>query len=509
VKAFLMHRDQDFDLERELPANEQDLTQDLELDTLFNAMATADKFLLEVAKRAVLLSLADPDAMVYRQRVLADCLEQPAIVREIYDLAVEAIEGKKKAYGFFFRDSPDMILNGSVNVLEFFVGILKRLRQIGDEHAGKFRSEGFVRFFAMLAQELDDAYFETIEGHLRRLRFRRGALISAELGKGNKGIRHVLRKPLEQSWKERLSLKTPRSYSFTIPDRDENGFKALEELRGKGINVVANALAQSTDHILGFFSMVRTELAFYVGCLNLHEQLAEKGEPTSVPVPLAPDELAFSAQGLYDVCLSLHLDARAVGNDVNADEKVLVMITGANQGGKSTFLRGVGLAQLMMQCGMFVPAESFTANVCNGVFTHYKREEDVTMESGKLDEELSRMSDIADAITPHGIVLCNESFASTNEREGSEIARQIVRPLMEAGIKVFFVTHMFDLAHSLYVEAADHALFLRAERRPDGRRTFRLLEGEPLPTSYGEDSYRRIFGTAPDAAPEPAAEVRR
>ena len=180
-----MHRDQDFDLERELPANEQDLTQDLELDTLFNAMATGDKFLLEVAKRAVLLSLADPDAMVYRQRVLADCLEQPAIVREIYDLAVEAIEGKKKAYGFFFRDSPDMILNGSVNVLEFFVGILKRLRQIGDEHAGKFRSEGFVRFFAMLAQELDDAYFETIEDHLRRLRFRRGALISAELGKGN------------------------------------------------------------------------------------------------------------------------------------------------------------------------------------------------------------------------------------------------------------------------------------------------------------------------------------
>jgi DNA mismatch repair ATPase MutS len=60
--------------------------------------------------------------------------------------------------------------------------------------------------------------------------------------------------------------------------------------------------------------------------------------------------------------------------------------------------------------------------------------------------ELSRISAIIDKITPHSIALFNESFASTNEREGSEIARQIVRALLEAKIKVFYVTHMFDLA---------------------------------------------------------------
>ncbi len=64
---------------------------------------------------------------------------------------------------------------------------------------------------------------------------------------------------------------------------------------------------------------------------------------------------------------------------------------------------------------------------------------------------------------------------------------------MEAGIKVLFVTHLFDLANGFYLQELDTALFLRAERQPDGRRTFRLVEGEPLPTSYGEDSYRRIF----------------
>ncbi len=56
------------------------------------------------------------------------------------------------------------------------------------------------------------------------------------------------------------------------------------------------------------------------------------------------------------------------------------------------------------------------------------------------------MSSIVDNMTPSSIVLLNESFASTNEREGSEIARQIVRALLETGIKVFYVTHLFDLA---------------------------------------------------------------
>ena len=128
------------------------------------------------------------------------------------------------------------------------------------------------------------------------------------------------------------------------------------------------------------------------------------------------------------------------------------MITGANQGGKSTFLRSVGLAQLMMQAGMFVAAGSFTATTCTGLFTHYKREEDATMEKGKLEEELARMSGIADQITAGGLLLCNESFASTNEREGSEIARQIIRALTEAGIRIAFVTHLYDLAERLHAE---------------------------------------------------------
>jgi DNA mismatch repair ATPase MutS len=208
----------------------------------------------------------------------------------------------------------------------------------------------------------------------------------------------------------------------------------------------------------------------------------------------------LTGRGLYDVCLSLIIRERVVGNDVAGDGKALVMITGANRGGKSTLLRGLGLAQLMMQCGMFVAAESFRADVRGGMFTHFKREEDASLRSGKLDEELGRMSTLVDLVTPNSLVILNESFASTNEREGSEIARQIVRALLESGVKVFYVTHLYDLAHGFHGEQRADMLFLRAERESDGHRTFRLIEGEPLPTSFGEDVYRRIFQAGGQAA---------
>jgi len=495
-----MYRDRDFDLQQQLAWNEQAVTQDLELNTLFNTMALGDSFLFDVARSAVLSGLKDDlNTIRYRQDILKDCLKYPFIVKGIYDLAVGTIEAEKKAYWSLFN-YPDAILRRSIEVLQLFVGMLTKLRNIADEHAEKFDSEGFKALFAMLKRELSDDYFAEVQSHLKRLKFRGGILVSGELGKGNKGVNYILRRRGDQklNWVNRILAPQSPSYSFHLHPRDESGARALSELRDRGVNLVANALAQSTDHILSFFSMLRTELAFYIGCLNLHGQLTKKGEQMCFPLPVAVDERHHSFAGLYDVCLTLSLEHRVVGNDVNADEKDLVIITGANQGGKSTFLRSVGLAQLMMQSGMFVPAQSFCSNVCNGLFTHYKREEDVTMKSGKLDEELNRMSDIVDHVTPNSMLLFSESFAATNEREGSEIARQIVRALLEKRIKVFFVTHLYELAHGFYDKKMENALFLRAERRPDGSRTFKLIEGEPLQTSYGEDLYCRIFSSKDD-----------
>jgi DNA mismatch repair ATPase MutS len=462
MKAFIMYKDRDFDIRQTLPRNEQALTQDLELNTLFNAMALDDKFLFQDAKSAVLSGLNnDLDTIGYRQNIFMDCLKHPSVVRDIYAIAVGAIEGEKKSYWGFIARYPAAILHRAIEVLQVFLTMLKKLRNLADEHADKFESEGFRAFFAMLKKELGDEYFVRVENHLTELKFRGGVLISAELGKGNTGANYVLCKSQknQQGCMERIFAEKPPVYTFYLHPRDENGARALSELNNRGVNFVANALAQSTDHILSFFNSLRAELAFYLGCLNLHERLSQKGEPTCFPMAVAPGERRLSFNGLYDVCLALSLKQRVVGNDVTAYDKELVIITGANEGGKSTFLRSVGLSQLMMQSGMFAPAESFSSDVCDGLFTHYKREEDVTMKSGKLDEELSRMSDIVDNIAASSMLLFNESFAATNEREGSEIARQIICGLLERRLKIFFVTHLYEFAHGFYDKKNGKHLF--------------------------------------------------
>lgn len=517
MKALLMYRDRDFDprqilsrRERELharnadptldlrpllPWNEAALTQDLGLGILFNAMAAGDKFLFEVAMVAVLSSVTDLDTILYRQHIIADCMKNETIVRDIYRIAIEAIEQEKKSYWSYFGRYPSGIVHRAVDVLQMFVVMLKRLRAVADQHAAEFASDGFTRLFEMLKTELSDEYFAQVNRHLRQLQFRRGVLISAELGKGNKGKNYVLRRPHghNQHLLARLFGKRPPAYTFQLHPRDEHGARALSALNDRGLNLVGNALARSTDHILSFFQMLRTELAFYIGCLNLHTQLRQINEPTCLPLPAHAGERKLLFSGLYDVSLALSAGTKVVGNDLNADHKSLCIITGANTGGKSTFLRSVGLAHLMMQAGMFVAADSFSCEIGNGLFTHYKREEDATMESGKWDEELSRMSDIVNHIKPNSIVLLNESFASTNEREGSEIAGQIVRALLDKNVKVFFVTHLYHFANGFFEKRSEDTTFLRAERRPDGTRPFKLIEAEPLQTSYGEDLYKAIF----------------
>jgi hypothetical protein len=336
MKVLLMHRDRDFDLQQSGPWNERALTQDLELDTLLRAMAGDNEFLFEVARKALLSGPRnDVATILYRQEALKDCLRNPTVVRELYDLMVATIERSKREWWGISGHYASSMLYSAVDLLEMSLGMLRNLKSIAEAAAARFDSEAFSTLFAMLRKELGDEYLDSVQDHLTELKFRKGVLLSAELGEGNEGTNYALRRSRdkEPGWLARILGKGPPAHTFYIADRDETGARILSNMRYRGISRVAIALAESADHVLSFFNMLRTELAFYVGCLNLHGKLLGKEEPVCFPTPATAGERRHRFSGLYDVCLSLHMERRIVGNVVNADGKSLTIITGANQGG--------------------------------------------------------------------------------------------------------------------------------------------------------------------------------
>ena len=363
----------------------------------------------------------------------------------------------------------------------------------------------------MLACELGDDYFALVGRQLNRLNFRDGVLVSAGLGRGLRGQDYTLRRPLEPegNWFSRVlkrlidwalsqglfRRRRPDAYTIYLAPRDEAGARAMSELRDRGVAIAADALAKSVEHIDSFFRMLQTELAFYVGCLNLHERLLALRAPFTFP-PLEAGVASFRGQGsLRRLSRVQHEQAPCRQRD--RGRRKMPDHRDGRQSGRQDHVsrkrrpRATDVAKRHVCAGR----EPSSLNVVDGLFTHFKREEDATMKSGKFDEELSRMNDIVDALTPNALILFNESFAATNEREGSEIARQIVSALLERPHKVVFVSHQYAFTHGFYERRLSTALFLRADRQPDGRRTFKLVEGEPLSTSFGEDVYREVFGS--------------
>lgn len=495
MQVLLMYQDKDFDETKDFPFESDALISDLELEPIFQAMSNEDEFIYNISKKALLDSLKTKDEIIYRQDILKDCLKNRQTVHDIYNLTIKSIEKKHENLLGIFGRFPGSLLSSSVSLLEMYFELLKKLREIANLHLKDFTSSGFQRFFKMIQDELDDEYLKIVKKHLKELRFKKGVLISAQLGRANEGINYTLRRDKRalKGWIGKVFTKKSKEYAYTLHPRDDAGATILRNIRDEGLNDVALSLSASAKHVDNFFKNLRKELAFYIGCMSLERKLKNLRCAITFPKIDTSDNFSLLEKDLYDVSLSLLFEDKPIGNDINANGKKLIMITGANQGGKSTFLRSIGLAFLMMQCGMFVGALSFSSSLCSGIFTHFKKEEDKSLKSGKFDEELLRMSQIIEHISKNALVLFNESFASTNEAEGSQIAKQIIKALLEKDIRVFFVTHMFELSNHFYNEDKKEYLFLRANRDETGKRDFKIIKAPPLKTSYAKDIYEKIF----------------
>lgn len=495
MKARLMFPEKDYDPASDMAPNSADLTQDLEMKTLFSAMADGDEFLLKIASSVLLSSPANNHATVqWRQAILQDCLLHEESIRSLYAITLEPIQIRKSMFLISGGRHPSLMLSDGRRSLEALQDVLKKLYNFALQEKDKFESQGLRTLCAMLADQLAPDYLAEMKRHLATLHFDNGLLFSARLGSGNTGKDFTPRffVPERWAWLKEWFGDAPDHYRFSVDPRDESGARELADLRDEVLKNIAHSTLQASKHVEGFFNMLRSELAFYIGCLNLKKNLAARNCPICIP-SLSDSPCTLQFEDLRDPSLSLTLDKPAIGNDLTTTTTSLVLITGANQGGKSTFLRSLGLARLMLQAGMFVVAKQFKADLRDGVFTHYRRREDKDLKSGKFDEELSRMNAIIERLGKAPFLLFNESFAATNEREGSEVARQIIAALAEAGGHVIFVTHMYALAEDFEKNDAVKTCFLRADRDESGQRSFKILRGEPQTTSFGRDLYSRIF----------------
>ncbi len=495
MKVYLMYPNRDFFVKEDNPWEGEDLFQDLGLDIICEKMSQGDELLFNVAKSVFLWREEEVQAIYYRQEVLKDCLRHPDMVKRLYDLTQRFMERRKKQWFWLSPRyaSASSILSSARGMLRSCLDLLEDLREIAHSYIDVVESPGLIKFFHTIEEEITTEYLSLIEKHLHIMRFEDGVLLRARLGRYNRGINYVLCLPRTPTHKWLKKIFSPSSgYSFSLHPRDHNGARALGEIRDRGIASVAKAMAQAALHLESYFKTLQREVAFYLGAINLYKEIRGKNMPLTFPKVNPAGKNNLSAKGLYNLVL-LIARGKVVDNSIDARDKNPVIITGPNQGGKTTFLQSIGIAQIMMQAGLFVGAKDFSSAIARGVFTHFKREEDRDMQRGKFEEELRRISRIIDSLRPGGMVLLNESFGATNEREGSQIAGEIVGALVGAGVRVFYVTHLYEFAHTFYKKHKNQSLFLRAERLKDGTRTFKLREAPPLYTSYGTDLYHRIF----------------
>lgn len=266
-----------------------------------------------------------------------------------------------------------------------------------------------------------------------------------------------------------------------------------QEIVDAGLSPLLKMLSRFNQECSLLFDKLLKMFGFYVGSVKLYHKLSAK--KIKVCFPSFSDQTNLSFKGLTDIGLVLKSNAPAdiEGNTFSFSNKSLVIITGRNQGGKTTFLRSVGLAQLLSQCGLFVSADAFTCNLFQGIYTHFPNEEDKTLNKGLLEQELHGLDGLVNHMQPGSLLLMNETFSTTSEYDASILAEQILSAFVKCKVTTFFVTHLYEYAHKLYQSQPEHCIFLRAVSSPGSGVTYQLKEGEPLRSGLAIELYHQVI----------------
>ena len=481
-----------------------------------------DPYITDCMRKVMMIPLKTREEIRYRQEILRDFIENQDLILALYLISTKVLnEWNKLGRGIAERmnnANPVAKVIADIRVISLFASNLHEIKELLSECGDRIHSHGLRSFKIRLQEEFSEEKEAFVQKLLSDLLFYTGDKEGDEYVSLIQKPRIVLECGLEEGLKfsslrlEDVATVDQKFYkpggamsklqdfkNSKIPD----SFSTVKEtairdqtaqLEYQIVYYLAGSMASFVNEFGAFFDALHQQSAFYLGAVNLTHQMKRFELAWSFPKVGAKDTLAFCELKEFVMCLEQRVNA--VGNTCKMEHKMLLIVTGANQGGKSTFLRSIGIAQVMMQSGLMVTAESFESDIFPDLFTHFTRREDSEMNSGRLDEELNRMNQIIEHLGEKPLIFLNESFATTTEKEGSVIAYDIIKALVEHGVKILTVTHLLSFAQRTYQESQANpnttVEFLSAERKANGVRTFKMIQHAPEMTSFGLDLYEEI-----------------
>ncbi|MFI1912653.1 DNA mismatch repair protein MutS [Nocardia sp. NPDC020380] len=216
------------------------------------------------------------------------------------------------------------------------------------------------------------------------------------------------------------------------------------------------------------------EIQFYLMYLAFARRVC--GDTRAMCLPeLASGRDEVRAEGMFDLALLTRRGRGAdtvVCNDfrLSGPERVLV-VTGPNQGGKTTFARAFGQLMYFAALGCPVPARSACLPLADRVFTHFERAEQATDPDGRLADELVRIRDVLEQATADSVIVLNESFSSTSTADAVRISGDVLERIAERGSIAVWVTFFDELARG---GPATVSMVAATDPADPGRRTFSI-----------------------------------
>ncbi len=446
---------------------------DLDVAELARALAGRDRRRLEMVWSVLTVMGSDADTITYRQEVLEDVLADQRLVSRLsglLPLLAELGRGDDPTAGGE-DDWGVLELTRRLTDLSLYVRAVTELRAALTE--AEPRSAGLRGLHDGLAAEMGGDAFRALDEELPRLResVKQGECITLAInlkpswepesaailaiGPRTPGRGSMLDRLFHGAQSEGRGLSPlRRADPVNLYHQDNVLFRDLRTLLEATAGAALSALEKFQAVNAGKLAHLEPELAFYLGAAALFHRLRAAGLPLCRPEVAPAQERSCHIQGGYNVALALRMLAdrdgprRIVPSDITFDGKSgrVWILTGPNRGGKTTFIRAVGLAHILFTAGLLVPGTAARLSPVDSVITHFLAPETAKPGEGRLDEEAERLAEVFAEATPGSLVLLNEVLAGTSQVEALGLAVDAVRGFRLLGARCIYATHLHDLA---------------------------------------------------------------